>query len=372
MGLNLGVECVRVGWLAHRDVFHPRAGGAERTAYEVLRRLAQRGHDVTLMSCDGTGVHHTRRVVSGITIECFPTVIHAHIVPQILRRLDRDFDFVVDDLSHVVPWMTPYVSSARGVAYFRHLHARTLPGQVDRVQRVLLCLIERAYPSLYRTWPFVTESEAAKFDLKGLGVPLSRIYRVPPGVDTKFMRPGKLTPEPQIVYFGGFRAYKRPSAAIEVVRALRSQLPGVHMVMIGDGPELEACRRLASRLDLQGAVTFRGRVTDSELSAIVGESWVNLHCSVAEGWGQSIMEAAAAGVPTAAFSVVGVSETVRDRFTGLLAQSGDVRGLAECVHNIVVARERFSERCRSWAGAFDWDATVDRWDEIIAGRQPDS
>ena len=34
----------------HRDVSHPKAGGAERTIYEVGKRLVLRGHEVDLLT----------------------------------------------------------------------------------------------------------------------------------------------------------------------------------------------------------------------------------------------------------------------------------------------------------------------------------
>ena len=41
---------VRILWLAHRDPMNPRAGGAERTIYEICTRLVRKGHKVTLLT----------------------------------------------------------------------------------------------------------------------------------------------------------------------------------------------------------------------------------------------------------------------------------------------------------------------------------
>ncbi len=41
---------MNVLWLAHRDPLNPKAGGAERTIFEVARRLVDGGNEVTLVT----------------------------------------------------------------------------------------------------------------------------------------------------------------------------------------------------------------------------------------------------------------------------------------------------------------------------------
>ncbi|MGC8620294.1 MAG: glycosyltransferase family 1 protein, partial [Thermoplasmata archaeon] len=41
---------MRILWFAHRDIKHPRAGGAERTIYEVGRKLVKKNNEVHLVS----------------------------------------------------------------------------------------------------------------------------------------------------------------------------------------------------------------------------------------------------------------------------------------------------------------------------------
>ena len=39
---------MRILWFNWRDIKHPEAGGAEVLTHEVMRRLVQRGHEMTL------------------------------------------------------------------------------------------------------------------------------------------------------------------------------------------------------------------------------------------------------------------------------------------------------------------------------------
>jgi len=116
---------VRVLWLAHRDLENPRAGGAERTIYEVGRRLASRGHEVVLITAGWRG-SRPRTVLDGIEVRRCPGNLGVHLaLPLVLVR--EEFDAAICDLGHAVPWPSiPLFMRGRCAVFFRHLHARTL------------------------------------------------------------------------------------------------------------------------------------------------------------------------------------------------------------------------------------------------------
>src|SRR5439155_658057 len=54
---------------------------------------------------------------------------------------------------------------------------------------------------------------------------------------------------------------------------------------------------------------------------LYGRAWLSLTASSAEGWGLTVMEAAACGTPSAALRVGGLGESIVDGQTGLLADT---------------------------------------------------
>lgn len=355
----------KILWLAHRSPYsHPRAGGAERTLARLAAGLVGLGHSVTVVSV-GNGLKTERFRVGGVDYCNFPTLIHAHLYP-LVRPLTRRFDFVIDDLAHVLPWYSPLFRYSKGAAYFRHLHARTLRGQVKAPLTFVLSGVERTYPLIYRDWRVVTESAQSVRDLEELGVSSDRIMRIPPGVDSETFRLIKKSPTPQLVYFSGFRTYKRPRDAIMVLQRLRGNGMGVKLVMVGQGPQLEECRQFVRSNSLTTSVQFLGRLSDSRLAQLIGESWVHIHCSRAEGWGNTVMEAAACGVPTVGYRVPGLSETVQDGVTGYLAEDGDVESLTSATLLALKHSQEMEAQCRRWAVGHGWDLSIAKWDELIS------
>jgi glycosyltransferase involved in cell wall biosynthesis len=358
-------ESLKVVWLSDRELGSPNAGGAERLAYEVLSRLASKGVEIQQLTIADSS-SSTSETVDGIHFTRFRSQFSERVNVGLFLKEHGDADVVVEDLGHAVPWFTSYFSSIPTIALFYHLHARTLAGQVPWPGQIVVGMLERSYPQIYRRADFVAISENSRHDLLGLGVPGSRITIIHPGVDSDLFHPAAPTVDPQIVYFGGLREYKRADHAIEAFKILLESEHQAKMVVVGSGPSLAHVESRAKSLGVADRVFFTGRVDASRLAEIVNQSWVNIHCSVAEGWCLSAMEAAAAGIPTAAYAVPGVIESVRQGETGMLVPSGEIRALGGSLAYLVRRRDLFSQTCRAWALHFTWDDCAGQWFDLLS------
>ena len=351
---------MRILWFNHRDIRHPLAGGAERTIQEVGRRLAIRGHEVHLASVN-PGDLPEMEIVDGIIVHRTKGNIAAHLTaPSLVRKLRPDT--IVDDMAHVVPWFSTFTSKARVVVFFRHYHARSLPGQVSRPIAGILSGLERSYPWIYRNCVFVTETSRGARDLMHLSVPTARIAQIPPGVNAELFRPAKKTVKPSLVYFGGMKNYKRPWLAVEALKMLPPNY-GINLVVVGEGKALERMKEMSRRYGLGSRITFTGHIPEAELAGIVAAAWVNLHFSVTEGFGYSILEASAAGTPTVALDAPGVSEVVNE--FGLGKTVRDMNEFQAELNSVIVDIETWSVKVNASAANFSWDKTTGMWEKIL-------
>jgi glycosyltransferase involved in cell wall biosynthesis len=356
---------MRIAWFALRDPQSPLSGGAEKSILEILTRLVSAGHEIALFTGAWRGAASVSNL-DGISCRRLPGTILPHVaVPFILRRFRR-FDVIVDDLAHAVPWFSPWFTRAPGVAFFHHLHQRTLHGQLAQPIREIVSGTERLYSSIYRQWPFVTESESSARDLSALGIQRERVIQIPPGVDLGLFRPRKKAPSPQLVYFSGLRRYKRPDLAIEVLSRLHRLGLRPRLVVVGDGPELSSLRIKASALELDSAIDFLGRLRPDALAKVVGESWINLQFAVAEGWGFSVAEAAASGVPTVGFANPGLVDSIRNGVTGSLVPEMDLSSFVRACAEIVADPEPWFDRCLREGRARSWDSVAADWESYLS------
>lgn len=355
---------MKVLWLSHRDIDHPRAGGAERTIYEVGSRLATKGHEFIWHS-----VSYSRNEpfvnIAGMKVVRARSNISAHLT---VKKTISKFlpDVIVDDLGHAVPWFSERLTKIPGTVFFRHLHKRSLAGQVSPPMRITISKLESLYSHIYRKWPFVTESESSISDLKELSIPSYRIRKIPPGLNTDVLVPETKFENPTIVYFGGFRKYKRPCEAVYILKSILPKIPDARLIMIGSGPSLEEAKRLAEKLSINGKINFTGRIGYETLQKYVSRSWVNIHSSVTEGFGYSVIEASSMGTPTVAYNVPGIREAIKDGKNGFLISDGNREIMADKVKGILeCADDNLSKSARRESLLYSWDTTADMWEQHL-------
>jgi len=89
-------------------------------------------------------------------------------------------------------------------------------------------------------------------------------------------------------------------------QAVRRGRPDARLLIIGDGPHREELQRRLSGCGLgpeTGAVTFTGGIADAEKNRLLPRCRVGLSLSREEGWGLSVTEFLAVGLPVVAMEV---------------------------------------------------------------------
>ena len=107
---------MRILWLAHRDPLNPRAGGAERTIYEVCTRLVQKGHKIILLTGGWKGCRQSDNI-QGIAVYHFGRNVGSHLALPIFL-LKKRYDVVVNDLGHAVPWFSSTILNKDNIVFF--------------------------------------------------------------------------------------------------------------------------------------------------------------------------------------------------------------------------------------------------------------
>ena len=350
---------MKILWFAHRDIKHPKAGGAERTIYEVGRRLVKLNIDVNLVTVN-TGNLLDYEIVNGIKTYRIKGNIRAHLkVKKMIKKIDPDV--IIDDMDHAVPWCSSWFTNKKVIVFFRHLHARSLPGQVNIILAKIITFIEKMYPFIYKDNIFVTESDTSENDLIDLGIKKENIIKIPPGVDLDLFHPGEKTKNIQLLYFGGLRKYKRPEYAIRVYEDLHNEIKNLKLIVTGNGQLLNKMKEDVKNKNYN--IDFLGKIDYNELAKIIRESWVNLHFSVTEGWGLSIMEASASGTPSLAFKVAGVVGVIKNDCNGYLLNN--INEFKEKILYIIKNEDIFVKNSREFAENFTWDKTAELWYKLL-------
>lgn len=76
---------------------------------------------------------------------------------------------------------------------------------------------------------------------------------------------------------------------------------------------LKRSKEQSIKHNYRGSIVLTGRLSEKKLKKVVGDSWVNLHFSITDGFGLSLIEAYALCIPSVAFSVPGEQKQFRMR-----------------------------------------------------------
>jgi phosphatidylinositol alpha 1,6-mannosyltransferase len=135
-----------------------------------------------------------------------------------------------------------------------------------------------------------------------------------------------------------------------------ADLPGVRLVVAGDGPAAEKLRDL-----LPGAV-FPGFLTGQELSTLYASLDVFVHTGADETFCQAVQEAMASGVPVVAPAAGGPLDLVRPGRTGLLYDPDSVTELRTAVGHLASQpelRASYGRRARAAVVGRTWQRVGD-------------
>jgi len=151
--------------------------------------------------------------------------------------------------------------------------------------------------------------------------------------------------------------------------AVLAGLPGVQLVVVGDGPARDELQR-----QLPGAV-FTGMLRGADLAAAYASLDVFVHTGRHETFCQSAQEALASGVPVVAPRSGGPIDVVDDQVTGVLYEPGvgeELAGIVQRLHDDPRLRRRMGRAARTAVAGRSWQAVNDRlvahYRDVISAR----
>lgn len=121
----------------------------------------------------------------------------------------------------------------------------------------------------------------------------------------------------------------------DVIRALPLLPRTVKFLIAGVGEDEWKLRKLAEQYGVRDRIWFLGLVEQKDLPALLRISDIFIRASRSEGFGNSFIEAMAAGLPVIATPVGGIPDFIDDRETGLFACSDNPKSIAEAVSELI-------------------------------------
>ncbi|MFC1554960.1 glycosyltransferase family 4 protein [candidate division KSB1 bacterium] len=359
-------------FLNWQDIKHPLGGGAEVYDHEILKRIVNKGHKVTHLSC-GHPTLAKDEIIDGIrTVRTGNRALFNYYAPFTYRRLrsEEKFDIAIDAINKV-PILSPlYIRNIPVAGLVHHLFKKAIFKEAPLPVALYVNSFERMIKYVYRKSPFIVISPSTKDDVIKSGIGEDKISIVDCSVDLDLYR---TTDKPKgdaplIGYLGRIKKYKSVDHLIKAFEIVKKTVTDSKLIIVGDGDNLDDLKELTASLKLEDSVEFTGFVSEEEKVSILQKCHVVVNPSVKEGWGLTVIEANACGTTTIAADVPGLRDSVKDGETGLLYPYGDIEKCAGHIINVLKDndfRNKLTVNAVEWSKQFSWDSAADKMIDVI-------
>lgn len=359
--------------ISYRDMEHPEAGGAEVIIQEIMGRLADAGHSVTMLTgafqggaararIDGADVHRTGNQFNFNFAA--PAYYQKHLKSM-------GFDVIVEDVNKIPFFMPFHEPNVPVVAVVPHLFGTTVFQQASFPLAAYVYFYERLIPLVYKNCFFSVLSESTRDDLVGRGIRPDRLRLIHSGMDHALYVPDGRLPSvrpPWVAYLGRLKKYKGVDLVIQAMPAVVQRVPNAVYKIVGEGDDRPRLEALTRKLGMEAHVEFTGWISGSTKVDLLRNCRILAYTSPKEGWGLSVIEAGACAVPVVASNSPGLRESVVDGKTGYLVPHGDVPTLSDRMIRLFSddhLADRMGAEGVRWAATFNWEETTRKTLELL-------
>jgi len=361
---------------------YPTYGGSGAVASELAMHLADRGHELHVVSYE-----HPFRLdgfrpnlsFHAVTIGDYPLFRYPPYTLNLTNKIIEvceEFGCTIVHSHYAIPHAVAALL-ARDVLAERGIRIKlacTLHGtDITLVGR------ERGYFELTRhainkqdliTAPSRWLAEATDRDF---GTTPGRVAAIPNFVDLQRFTPNRdcasrrqLAPKGTaiVTHISNFRPVKRIEQVVSAFAVLRRRMPAV-LVLVGDGPDLPKAEQQARDLGIRDDLRILGQ---QRPEAILQASDLFLLPSISESFGLAALEAMACGVPVLGYHAGGLPEVVEDGISGVLCPTGEDVCLGSLAANLLLDRERHAAMrlaARARAEQFGPGPIVDSYERLL-------
>jgi glycosyltransferase involved in cell wall biosynthesis len=331
-------------------------GGPARVAYELSKKLVERGHEVTVYTTDGfksrLNVKKNSAIdVDGIKVYYFRNLSNylaghmnmpvPYYLPFVARREIRDFDVIhIHEHRTMLAAVVRHYAKKYGVPYVLQPHGST-PRLIAKKRRKWLFDAVFGYGILKDASKLIalTRTEAEQY--KKMGVGEDKIKIVPNGIDPseyenlpergEFRKRYSIREDEKIIlYLGRIHERKGIDLLVKAFADLVKELGEVRLIIVGpDDGFLSKLKRQIEDLKFSNKILLTGPLYEKDKLSAYVDADVLVYPAIFEIFGLVPFEAIMCGTPVIVTDDCGCGELVEESGSGYLVKYGDISDLKE-------------------------------------------
>jgi glycosyltransferase involved in cell wall biosynthesis len=354
-------------------------GGAQENTLITCKLLAERGHDVTLITGPAIGpegelFNQTKnQKYKVIVVDELIRAIHPlkdfiayRKIKEHLRRLQLDIVHTHSAKAGILGRLAGYKSKGKFgkpnlPAVVHTIHGLAFHPYQNAMTNKFYIAIEKIAARWTDAFISVADAMTQQSLAAGIGRPKQFItaysaieendFLMPlPGEQIKAFRDEYNIPQNAIVLITVARLaeLKGHEYIIESAKTLAPKFPKAVWLFVGDGALTDQLKRQIADAGLADRFKFTGLVPPSKIPLAIQASDILVHCSLREGLARALPQAMLGGKPAISFDTDGAKEVVNDS-TGRLIPPKDIEKLTAACAELVAdksLRERLGTAAR--------------------------
>lgn len=335
---------MRIIWLSWKDHAHPLAGGAELVKAELATRLAQDGHELTIITARYAGAS-AREQFDGYTIIRLPNWLRLGVYANAWRYYNKHFrhnppDIVIDEVN-TVPFLAYLYARPR---FKRSTKPRTILFVHQLARRIWFYemffplslvgyVLEPVYLWCMRRLPAIVVSNSTKQDLRRFGYTESRIYIIPEGITMQPAETIGVKTGQSMLVLGAMRSMKQTLHVLRAFTLVKPRLPGLQLDIAGPplGKYGQKVMEAVSRSRYVHDITVHGAVSPAQKQLLMRQATILVTAALKEGWGLTVSEAASQGTLPVVYDSDGLRDAVFGGKGGIIAKPNSA-ALADAIY----------------------------------------
>ena len=366
--------------------FTPARGGSVVVPYNLSKHLAERGHEVTIITTDfefDKEYAESLKRVQVIPFKCIANIALFLISPSMKKWLKKNIENY--DISHMHNYrpyqniIAHHYAKKYSIPYILQAHGSVLPFfQRQRLKKVFDRFF--GYRILRDASKVIAVTKTEVEQYKMMGVNEDKIETIPNGIDLseyedlpkkgEFRRKYSIRDDEKVVlYIGRLHKSKGIDLLVKAFADLVKELNNVRLVIVGpDDGFLSTLKKQIEDLKIDDKILLTGYVRGKLEAYRDADLFVNPRAD--EIFGLVVFEAIMCGTPVIVTDDCGCGELVKEANCGYLVKYEDVNSLKEkmkfTLENPEEGKEMVERGKRYITENFTWDKVIGKIEDIYS------